>query len=362
MGSVYIRGSTYWIRYRKNGKNIFESSKSKKKSVANDLLTSREAAVSEGRPIITRHINFEYLKRLILDDYQVNGKRSIQRIEISISHLEKYFEGYKADNITTSDIKNYITLRMEQGASNGTINRELTALRRMLNLAVQDERINKVPYFPMLKESTPRQGFFEHDEYLALLKALPSYLRPVVIFGYKTGWRKNEILKLTWDQVDLIERYIHLSPDQTKNSEARSIYIGNELYDMLRIQRAKNLNGCPYVFHNKGEKIGDFRKAWKTACKKAKLSGKLFHDFRRTAARNLTRSGTQETVAMKITGHKTRSVFDRYNITSQDDIREAVERQEKYLSQESVTKTVTIRENQQEIGLNHKLQVINFKR
>lgn len=362
MGTVYIRGKTYWIRYRKNGKNFFESSKSKKKSVANELLTSREAAVSEGRPIITKHVTFDYLKKLILNDYKVNNRRSITRIQISINHLEKYFQGYKADHITTSDIRHYITLRMEQGASNGTINRELTALRRMLNLAVQDERINKVPYFPMLKESTPRQGFFEHSEYLALLQALPSYLRPVVIFGYKTGWRKNEILKLAWEQVDLKERFIHLSPDQTKNSDARSIYIGNELYDMLRIQRVRNTDGCPYVFYRGKKKIGDFRKAWKTACKEGNLSGKLFHDFRRTAARNLTRSGTQETVAMKITGHKTRSVFDRYNITSQDDIREAVERQEKYLSQESVTKTVTLQEKQQKTNTKDKAQVVNFKR
>jgi integrase len=213
----------------------------------------------------------------------------------------------------------------------------------------------------MLKEATPRQGFFEHDQYLSLLKALPFHLRPVVIFAYHTGWRKNEILNLQWTQIDLNERYIHLTPDQTKNSEARSIYIGDELYKMLKIQKLKTFKGCLYVFHKKGEKIGDFRKVWKKACKKAGVEGRLFHDFRRTAARNLTRSGTQETVAMKITGHRTRSVFDRYNITSQDDIRKAVERQDSYLSQ-SVTKTVTIDENQQGGKKRSKAQVVNFKR
>ena len=361
MGSVYLRGKTYWIRYRKNGKNVYESAKSSKKMVANELLTSREAAINEGREIVISHGNFEYLKQLILDDYQVNGKRSIDRVKLSISHLEGYFRGYKADRILTSDLRSYTAERLEQGASNGTINRELACLRRMLRLAYQDGRINKIPFFPMLKEGNPRQGFFEHNEYLTLLRVLPAYLRPVIIFAYRTGWRKQEILKLKWDQVDLKERYIYLKPDQTKNEDARSIYISDELYKMLKILKFKS-EGNPYVFQNKGKPIRFFQKAWKTACKDADLSGKLFHDFRRTAARNLTRSGTQETVAMRITGHKTRSIFDRYNISSQDDIRAAIERQEKFLSEKSVTKSVTIDEKKQKSNLGSKAQVINLKR
>ncbi len=362
MGTIYKRGAVWWIRYRKNGQNIFESAKSEKKMVASELLTSREAAINEGRPILLKHGNFDYLKNLILDDYSVNKKRSLERLNISISHLGKYFQGYKADHITTSDIKGYIKTRQGQEAMNGTINRELACLRRMLNLAMQDEAINRMPHFPMLKEGNPRQGFFENDEYIKLLKELPGYLRPIVTFAYRTGWRKQEILKLTWDRVDLKERYIHLNPDQTKNSEARSIYVGNELFEMLRVQRFRTDKKCPYVFHNNGRLIKDFRGAWEIACKDSSLSGKMFHDFRRTAARNLTRSGVQETVAMKITGHKTRSVFDRYNITSQDDIRAAVERQENYLSEKSVTKTVTIGQFSTEGQKDNQAQVINISK
>jgi len=371
MGSIYLRGRVYWIAYRKNGKNIFESAKTNKKTVAAKLLTDREDAINKGREIITKHEKFDYLKKLILDDYKINGKKSEERLKISIGHLEKYFDGFKADQISTSDIKNYIAERLKEKEhpttkrkykpANGTINRELTALRRMLNLAAQDGKINRVPFFPMLKESAPRQGFFEHDEYLSILAALPVHLRPVVTFAYHTGWRKNEILNLTWDKVDLKERTVTLRAEDTKNQTARSIYLDDDLLTLLKLQNLKR-GECSFVFNDKGEQIKDFRGSWKNACNDTKLSGKLFHDFRRTAARNLTRSGTQETVAMKITGHKTRSVFDRYNITSQEDIKKAVERQQKYLSNEVTTKIITVDENQQKDSSDSKAQVINISR
>jgi len=369
MGSIYKRGNTWWIQYYRNGKPYQESSKSKKKMVARGLLELREGEKAQGKPpgVTYEKTIYEDLRGAIITDYEVNGKR-IDRLMNSLDHLDGYFEGLRGPQITTSQVQAYTNMRMKctckdckekfeaqgkcpncgseklkQGAANATINRELAGLKRMLSLGYQADRIARVPYIPMLAEDNVRQGFFEHDEYLGVLNALPSPLRPVAIFAYHTGWRKREILDLTWDRVNLKERTVALTPKQTKNKEARSLYLDDELLKLLKLQHLKK-GKCSYVFHRDGVRIKCFRKAWKNACKDAGIEGKLFHDFRRTAVRNLTRSGTKETVAMKITGHKTRSVFDRYNITSDDDIKQAMVRQAGYFLNETTAETATIGE------------------
>ncbi len=163
--------------------------------------------------------------------------------------------------------------------------------------------------------------------------SLPDYFQPVVTFAYHTGWRKREILSLKWNQVDLEARTIRLDPGTTKSREGRSIALDGELLQVIQRQWEKRkvaqIPGhsptllCPYVFHRDGRPIGDFRDAWAKGTKEAGLTGKIFHDFRRTAVRNMIRAGVPERVAMMISGHKTRSVFDRYNIVSEEDLKEA---------------------------------------
>jgi integrase len=199
----------------------------------------------------------------------------------------------------------------------------------------------------MLKENNTKKVFFEHGDFLALRDALPSYLKNFVTFAYKIGWRMSEITGLTWKQVDLELGIVRLEVGETKNEEARTVYLDEELKQIFNHQwelRKTNKALLPYVFLNdKGfDKIKRFDKAWKRACKDAKIVVRLFHDLRRTAVRNMVRSGIPERVAMMISGHKTRSVFDRYNIVNDEDLKMAAQKQEDYLSSQMGTISDTI--------------------
>jgi integrase len=255
----------------------------------------------------------------------------------------------KANQLTTPRIQAYIEERLQDNASNATINRELSALKRMLNLGAKQTppKVDRVPYIAMLKENNTRKGFFEHGDFLSLRDALPEYLKGFVTFAYKTGWRKSEIADLKWNQVDMDQGIARLEPGESKNDEGRTIYLDDELKQVFSEQwgaRKRYKTLLPYVFlnHKGTDKIKQFNKAWKKACETAKIGKRRFHDFRRSAVRNMVRAGIPERVAMMISGHKTRSVFERYNIVSDADLKMASQKQAEYINLQMVTSTVTV--------------------
>ncbi|MBM4255209.1 MAG: site-specific integrase [Deltaproteobacteria bacterium] len=282
----------------------------------------------------------------LLNHYITNGKRSLKWVKIKVNkHLLPYFAGKRAHEVSTADIQAFTKQRQEAGASNGEINRELALLKRSYNLALQADLITKKPYIPLLQERNVRHGFFELREFEAVLAHLPEALRPPMSFAYYTGWRiASEILKLTWSQVDLETGTVRLEAHTTKNDDARPIYLPQLLVDLLDQQWQQHLSHyptCPHVFHRSGKPIISYAKDWKKAVTDAGLVGKIPHDFRRTAVRNLVRAGVPERVAMTITGHKTRSVFERYNIVSDGDLKEAVRKLENTIANSTATTLAT---------------------
>ena len=340
MGMIYQRGNVWWIKYYRNGRYYRESTKTTKKMVAQKLLERREGEIAQGKmpSILFEKVTFEELAEDFLRDYRINQKKSLARAERSVNHLKSFFENYKATQIVTSRINEYVEMRLEEEAANATINRELSALKRMLNMGAKQTPplVDRVPHIPMLRENNVRKGFFEHEDFIRLREALPEHLRGFITFAYKTGWRLGEISELTWDKVDLKQGVVRLDPGDTKNSEPRSVVVDAEVLEVLSRQwklRGKSGMILTFVFLNaKGtDRIKQFGKSWRTACKDAKIGKRLFHDFRRSAVRNMVRAGVPERVAMTISGHKTRSVFERYNVVSEEDLRNASQKQSAYL-------------------------------
>jgi integrase len=365
MGELKQRGQIWWIRYYKNGRRHEESAGSTKESDAKSLLRLREGDIERGVAITPKvgRIRFDEAVKDVINDYRTNRKRSLDDVERRIErHLKPFFGNRRMASITTADIREYIDSRQKEttivrraftftardgtprqvpeqrrtitGVSNAEINRELTALKRMFNLAIQAGKLLQKPHIPLLKEDNVRVGFFERDQFLAVLAHLPEPVRPAASFAYLTGWRiDSEVLSLEWRQVDFGAGEVRLDPGKTKNGEGRTFPMTRELREVLEQQRTitENLQRqlkvvCPRVFHRSGRPIKSFRVAFRSACVEAGCPGRVLHDFRRTAVRNLVRAGIPERVAMQMTGHKTRSVFERYNIVSAGDLREAAKR------------------------------------
>jgi len=361
MGSIYKRkfkdkngntkeGKTFWIRYQHKGKPVYESAKSTKWADAARLLKLREGEIAAGKAPGNRYdkVMFKELVHALKEDYKLKGQRRPRT-----KHLEKYFEGMRAIDITSTEIKRYINYRLEEGIKNGTINRELAALKRIFKLGAKETppKVDRVPHIQMLKEDNAKEGFFEDSDYYTILKKLPNYMKGPVIFAYWTGWRLRQVCALTWNMIKIKDRLITAPGRITKNKKAHTIYMNDPILEIIKERFSQRNLGCPHVFHRNGHQLKDFRFVWNGACRDAGLGygyriskgyvemwekqfnpGPTFHDFRRTAVRNLIKSGVPEKVAMKITGHKTRSVFDRYNIVTSEDLKWAAEKQAEKLN------------------------------
>ena len=221
--------------------------------------------------------------------------------------------------------------RQERGViSNGEINRELTNVKRILNLARQNGKLMHVPHVPMLKEQNVRTGFFERGYFGRILANLPPAIRPAVQFADITGWRiPSEVLRLQWRHIDFEARVVRLDPHTTKNDEGRARTPSGGSEGRARAPQGGRRYSRPWLFYRSNRKVKGKRmttsiKAFKAACAKAGYPGRISYYLRRTAVRNLVRAGIPERVAMQMTGHKTRSeVFERYNIVSECDSVEA---------------------------------------
>ena len=327
-GRVFKRGDIWWVAYYDNGREQRESSGSRERKEAVKLLRQRLGEVAFGvaraaAPKRARAVKMDDLFDLVEHSHQLNGRTSPTN-GICLRRMRKHFGRYPVQACTSLVISHYMAKRQRDGCKAATINRETDLIRVAFRLGYEHDLVERMPVIKRLPALGVRNEFFTREEIDALLPWLPEHLRDVVLFGFLTGWRKGEITGLRWNNVNRAGAVIRLEPEQNKSRDVRVLTLQGEMAALIERRWQARKDGrvmALHVFHRGGRPLTDFRKTWLRACRKAGLGRRWFHSLRRTAARNMSLEGIPEKVIMSIMGHKTRVMFDRYNIVSEADQR-----------------------------------------
>jgi len=349
----------WWAQWYVNGKAVRKSTGTDVKAEALAKLRKFMGDTERGIPMVDGKLRYSALRAALIDNYVVKGNKSLtqradgQETIVGLPQLDAAC-GYKpatkdgqpeepgilVSAITVEWVRKFSRDRMAElqdkrgpNAGAAMINRSLQCLRRGLNILREDGKLVAVPKIRLHKEPGARKGFLEVEQFAELLRALPSYLRSLIAMLYWSGMRKGEALAIDWAQVDLQRREIRLYDEQTKGDEARTLPLHPEVVALIQDREPK---------HGPVFDATNLRTEWEKACaavglgKRVKVEGPAYdwhkytglrlHDMRRSAVRNMRVLGNvPETVAMKISGHKTRAVFDRYNIVTTGDLHAAMQ-------------------------------------
>ena len=341
-GRIFKRGSKFWISYYapENGQSAERrETGGKTEAEARKLLRQRlrEIAVHKSglRPFQgprQERITADELLQSFERDCEIRGLKGLPQVRSHLKHIRTFFAMDRALAVTPERLRDYIAARQQEGAAPATINRELEGLQRAFALALDSGTLSMAPKFPSLPERNARQGFFERGDFYAILANIGDpAIADFCEWFYWTGMRPGEIRSLTWNCFDRETWTLRLHARDAKTGFGRVIALEGPLREIIERRMRDRRFGCDLIFHRDGEPVGEFRKRWKRACLLAGLAGKIPYDLRRTAVRNMVRAGVPERVAMMISGHRTRAVFDRYNIVSEKDLREAVSKTVAYV-------------------------------
>jgi integrase len=339
----------YILFYDAAKKQKFINTKTNDPEAAYKMLLDNRRRIDEGERVLpsdASKLRYEDLKKILMDYYREHHPASLRtrkndsgQIEETFDgadNLDEFFGGMSVTQITATKIQEYIKKYMGAGYKGPTIRRQLSRLQSAFERAKDLDLLtaNHIPSFRLPKDSDPREGFLELDQFQKFLDALPENLRPVVRYLYFTGTRTGEVKRITWSMVSADCKEL-LIPDRiTKTKKGRTVPLVGPLEVI-----AKELREARKKFPKPNDRIFDmtnFRRMWNRTCHKLglgvydestdnrKYSGLHPHDFRRSAARNLIKLGVPRRTAMMITGHKTEAIFERYNIKDTTDVEEAL--------------------------------------
>jgi len=338
-------GKVYWIEYYDQNKKLRRERIGPNKAAAEQRYREVLSKRAEGRCIKKSPENrtlFKDLAKWYLDLPEIKNKRSYSRDERSVGKLLPFFGDLLLRDIKPVKVEAYKQKRLNEISYRGhqtkpaTVNRELACLKTIFNKAIANDKAERNPVkgVKLEKENNIRDKVLSFKEYEALLAQCPTYLKPIVQLAYHTGMRKGEILTLCWEQVYLKEGVIRLKPENTKTNEGRSVYLDREMVEMFRAM-PRSLPGVR-VFTRNSKPISCIREAFERACRRAGIKDFTFHDLRHTFVTNWRKAGIHESVIMKQTGHKTRSMFDRYNAVTDEERKAVVENIHLYIHQDNL--------------------------
>jgi integrase len=361
-GRIFQRGGKWWIAYyvKKEGRSVeMRESAGDTETEARRLMKRRQDELAAHRLGVRSFRGPQQERVTVLQlltelerHYELRDLASLRRLKSHLKHIKAFFGNDRALEVTANRISTYMEMRQREGAANATINRETEGLQRAFTLAKEQDLLSYIPHFQSLPEHNARQGFFERADFEAILPRLSMRGKPdtdlqdYLSWCFFTGMRTGETKALTWADLDRESWTIRLHAKDSKNRKGRAIPLENELRAIVERRLSARRMDCPYIFHRHGVQMGDFRKVWKRACKEAGLVKRIHdeetgmirtvfpipHDFRRSAVRNMVRAGVNPDIARQISGHRTPAIFSRYNIISEVDLRQAVQRTSNYLA------------------------------
>jgi integrase len=348
-GRIFKRGNRFWIAYYAPGpdgrsheqREPGGGTEAEARRLLRHRLREVGAHVLGARKFAgpqQERLTVEELLRNYERDCEIRKLKGLQQTRSHLKHIRGFFGMDRALAVTTPRLRDYIAARRQEpvrgrsGPHDATINRELEGLQRAFALAVEAGTLAAAPKFPSLREDNARQGFFERGDFLAVLSQLHEPdLKDFIEWFYWTGMRTDESRSLTWPCFDRETWTLRLHSKDDKIHKGRVIPLVGPLRQIIERRIRARRFGCDLIFHRSGKPVGEFRKSWKTACRLAGVSGKLPYDMRRTAVRNRSAAGVPDGENMAISGHRTRAVFDRYNIVSETGLRESMAKMAAYV-------------------------------
>ena len=371
-GSIFLQpgSSIWWYQIWINGKRQRGSTGCRTKREADAFVRRKLAEYSVGLSSPeSQKVTVKELVEDVLLRNKNNGNKTVADDESRWkNHLKPFFGHLRATQVSSDLIDRYINkrksdqTRSKTAPENGTINRELALVKSAFNHGTEQTppKVRFVPHFNMLEENNVRRGFVQDEQYLRLSRECAVegvWLAGLFETAYAYGWREDELLALRVGQLDLLGKIIDLG--ETKNGDQRMIHMTEHVFQCL-VRCVAGKKPDDFVFtRDDGSRVKDFRQAWWNACiraglgrfecrdcdsnvsegrrcstcqskKKAKYIGLKFHDLRRTGIRNMSRKGIPEKVGMLISGHRTDSVYRRYNIVDMEVLKTATAKIEEH--------------------------------